>query len=442
MRFAVGIVVAGIVALALGVPPALANGRNPHTVGIYTKKGDAQTLYVATTFGLAISHDGGCTFHWLCEQNIGYGGTWDPTYGVTPDGTIFATTFEGLRISRDGGCTFTTAASTANLWIDALTIGPTGEIWIGTAETAGMNDVFASTDNGVTFTSRGMASAEKWWKSVVIAPSDPARVYITGYQVAGTPTAYFYRSDNSGTDWTPSPLANVMYAGTPVLRVRAVDPANKDIVYMSSEASNPPSGDRLYRSTDGGATWTEVLAASAAIHDVLVRDAQTVFVATQIRTTTSLVGGPTYKSVDGGVTFTQLSGVPEMACLTQDANGDLLGCGANWEPDFKAIARSTDGGATWTKQWRFIEMADALQCPAGTEQHDTCDVSLWDCTECLTDLKRQFGATGPTCGVAATDSPAPKKSSGCCGVGDPVGVLWAVLVGVALVLTRRRRTTR
>jgi hypothetical protein len=301
--------------------------------------------------------------------------------------------------------------------------------------------VLSSTDNGATFQSKGMASAAVWWKSVAVAPSNAQRVYITGYQVAGTPAAYFYRSNNGGTDWTPSALANVMYAGTPVLRVRAVDPANPDIVYMSSEASNPPSGDRLYRSADGGATWTEVLAASASVHDVLVRDGQTVFVATQIRTTTSLVGGPTYKSVDGGLTFTQLTGVPEMACITQDAAGDLLGCGANWEPDFAAIARSSDGGATWSKQWRFVEMADALQCPAGTEQHDTCDVSLWDCAECLTDLKRQFGASGPTCGVGATDSPVPKKSSGCCGVGDPVGALWALVV-VLVLGPRRRRTTR
>ena len=108
-------------------------------------------------------------------------------------------------------------------------------------------------------------------------------------------------------------------------------------------------------------------AASAAIHDVLVRDGQTVFVADPDSYDHIAVGGLTYKSVDGGVTFTQLTNVPEMACLTQDASGDLLGCGANWEPDFKAIARSQDGGATWTKQWRFIEMADALQCPAGTD---------------------------------------------------------------------------
>ncbi len=441
-----GPVVAALgLALVAALPSvASANGRNPHTVSIHMRKGDAQSLYVGTTFGFAISNDGGCTFHWLCEQSIGYGGTWDPAYEVASDGAIFATTFEGLRVSRDGGCTFSTVPSTGNQWIDALTIGPSGDVWIGTATTAGMNDVLVSTDNGMTFSSRGMASAEKWWKSVAVAPSNAQRVYITGYQVAGTPAAYFYRSDNGGTDWTPSPLANVMYGGTPVLRVRAVDPANPDVVYLSSEASNPPSGDRLYRSLDGGATWTEVLATSASIHDVLVRDAQTVFVATQIRTATSLVGGPTYKSSDSGASFTELSGVPQMACIAQDASGDLLGCGANWEPDFAAIARSSDGGATWTKQWRFIEMADALKCPAGTEQHDTCDVSLWDCPACLTDLKRQFGAKGPTCGVQATDAPAPKKATGCCGVGDPVGALWALVVGWLLLLRPpgRRRTTR
>ena len=102
---------------------AAANGRNPHAVGIYFRPGDPDAMYVATTFGFLASHDGGCTFDWMCEQSIGYGGTWDPHYAVSMDGTIFATTFEGLRISRDGGCTFTTAAPTNSLWIDALTIG-------------------------------------------------------------------------------------------------------------------------------------------------------------------------------------------------------------------------------------------------------------------------------------------------------------------------------
>jgi len=429
-----------VVAVALAASPGAvrANGRNPHTVGIWFRPGDAQTLYVSTTFGFLLSKDSGCTFNWMCEQSIGYGGTWDPRYAIATDGTIFATTFEGLRVSRDGGCTFTTATGTAGLWIDALTIGPGGEVWVGTAETGGVNDVLASTDNGMTFQSRGMQSPEIWWKSVAVAPSNPQRVYITGYQIATNPTPYFYRSDNDGASWTPSPLANVTYGGTPVIRVQTVDPSNPDIVYMTSEASNPPSGDRLYRSTDGGMTFTEVLATGALVHDVVIRDATHVFVATQLRTASSLVGGPTYASTDGGVTFTQMTGVPELACLVQSPDGSLLGCGANWEPDFKAIARSVDGGATWDKVWRFVEMNDAVQCDPGTVQHDTCDVMLWDCPTCGTDLKRQFTAKGPTCGAAATDPPVPKKAgSGCCGAGDPVGALWAL--AVFGVLRRRRR---
>jgi hypothetical protein len=65
---------------------AHANGRSPQTIGVYPKPGEPQTLYVATTFGLLSSTDEGCTMRWMCEQSIGYGGTWDPLYAVGSDG--------------------------------------------------------------------------------------------------------------------------------------------------------------------------------------------------------------------------------------------------------------------------------------------------------------------------------------------------------------------
>src|SRR5678815_5720190 len=159
------------VVIAAGI--AHANGRAPQTIGIYPEPGDPSTFYLATTFGLFVTHDEGCTMYWMCEQSIGYGGTWDPAYAVGSDGTVFATTFKGLRVSRDGGCTFTTATAElaandpnriADIWIDAVDIGPTGEVWVGTAESGHTNDIFMSMDNGVTFTSRGMLSPEIWWK--------------------------------------------------------------------------------------------------------------------------------------------------------------------------------------------------------------------------------------------------------------------------------------
>jgi len=439
-------------AIVLAAAPAHANGRSPLTNGITLQPGDDQSIYLATTFGLLISHDDGCTFRWVCEQNIGYGGPWDPKYAVAMDGAIFATTFGGLRVSRDAGCSFTTATADlptgdpnriADIWIDALDIGPTGDVWAGTAETGHTNDVFVSKDNGRTFAGTGLLSPEIWWKSIKVAPSNPQRVYATGYQIANTPTAYLKISANAGTSWTDSPLANVMYASTPVILVKAVDATNPDIVYMTSIGANPPSGDRLYRSSDGGVTWTDVLDTSATIHDVVIKG-QTVTVATQIQTTQALMGGPPYQSSDGGATFTQLANAPQLACLAQRPDGTILGCGANWDPDYKAVARSIDNGATWTKVWRFVELAGAVQCPVGTVEHDTCDVTLWDCPTCASDLKRQFGAKGPSCGASSTDvagDATPKKSGGCCdaSTGAPIGAIWSLLVLGWIMRSRRRR---
>jgi hypothetical protein len=429
-------------AIVLAAATAHANGRAPLTNGIYFKPGDPHSLYVASTFGLLISRDEGCTFHWLCEQNLGYGGTWDPKYAIAADGTIFATTFDGLRVSRDGGCSFQTA--TADLWIDALDIGPTGEVWIGTAETGQPNDVYVSTDNGVTFASRGLASQAIWWKSVKVAPSDASRVYVTGYQVAGMaddggtlpPTPHLYRSSDGGAEWTASPLAGVQLAATPVLLVKAIDPADPSVLYVTSVGANPPSGDRLYRSTDGGETFAEVLATTAAVHDVVIRTADHVLIATQFASPQVIVGGTAYQSLDGGLTFEVMPDAPQLACLGLAPDGTLVGCGANWQPDYKSVARSRDGGATWEKVWRFVELAGPLACPPGTPEHDVCELGQWD------TLRRQFGATGPVCGDHVVDGavePPPPKNGGCCGAGGGSPLPGAALVVIAGAWARRRR---
>ena len=57
-------------------------------------------------------------------------------------------------------------------------------MWVGTAESGQPNDIYMSMDNGVTFTSRGMQSSTIWWKSVKVAPTNMARVYAAGYEVA------------------------------------------------------------------------------------------------------------------------------------------------------------------------------------------------------------------------------------------------------------------
>ena len=419
--------------LALGAA-ASANGRPPLTNGVFFRPGDTQSIYVRSTFGLLVSHDDGCSFRWVCERAIGYGGEFDPKYAIATDGTIFATTFTGLKMTRDG-CTWTMApVGPGEVWVDAIDIGPNGDVWVATAESAAPNNVYRSTDNGASFAARGMLSPQVWWKSVKVAPSDAQVVYVAGYQVAGAPTARLYRSANAGEDWTERPLfgeqrdpPTMKFGATPIVLVAAIDPKDPNTLLLTSIEANPPKGDRLYRSTDAGVTFTQVLATNDKIRDVFYAADGSVYVAT--------LGSGTYHSTNRGADFTPLQGPPQLGCLGQRSDGALVGCGANWEPDFKAVARTTDG-AQWQKVFRFVELAGPLQCPAGTTVGDLCE-PMWP------SLKELFGATGPGMCPAAPDGPPPKKPSGggCCDAGDSSPSGFLVLI-VALVLRRRYRPSR
>jgi photosystem II stability/assembly factor-like uncharacterized protein len=423
-------------ALVLASASVWANDRSPFTNGVFFGPNDHQSIYVRTTFGLLISHDDGRHFKWICEQNIGYRGRFDPKYAIAGNGAIFATTFSGLRISHDGGCSFTTATAVlpagdanriADMWIDALDIGPTGEVWVGTSETGKPNDVYRSTDGGASFKHTGMQSSTMFWKSIKIARSNAQRVYIAGYQLSPTPLAALLHSDDAGAHWARSPLGNVMFGATPIVYVVAVDPTDPDNLFVNSWGANPPNGDRLYRSTDAGQTLTEVLATTQPITDVAIAAANTVAVATGT--------GGSFVSTTGGETFQPMATPPQLACLGQRDDGQLIGCGANWAPDFQAVSRSVDA-TTWQKVFQFVELDGPLACPAGTAEHDICDQQLW------AGLRDQLGATGSPYGPALHRSgadPPVNQSRGCCNTGDsgPTGLL--LTLAVRGLLLRRRR---
>lgn len=450
-------VVVALAVCAAGAAPAWGNGRPPATSGVYLRPGTPGAIYLRTTFGLLVSQDDGCSFRWVCEKAIGYGGEFDPKYVITPGGTLFATTFEGLRVSRDGGCTWATATAEqaagapgriADLWIDAIDLAPTGDLWVATAESAGLNDVYHSTDDGVTFQPRGLSSATVWWKSLEVAPSRPQRVYVTGYQVAPEAAAFLHRTDDTGATWTAVPLpASVVFGATPLVKLAAVDPTNPDHVLLISVGAHPPAGDRLYRSLDAGATFAEALVTTEPIKDVVFRGTGAIVVAAS--------GGGTYQAQGTGA-FTALGQAtpnapdarpPQLGCLVERADGQLLGCGANWQPDYMALGRATEPVA-FQKVFRFVELAGPLACPAGTTTHTECEPQ-WPA------LQQQFGATGPaaTCeGVVPPPIDAPPEprtpgtAGGCCdaGAGAPADVAALVgLVGCGLAgLGRRRRARR
>ena len=204
----------------------------------------------ATTFGLLISHDDGCTFNWVCEQNIGYGGEFDPKYAIATDGTIFATTFRACASA-------TTAAAGSRPRRRAAAGDPAASPNLdrrdrhrarparsGSAPRRAASRTTSIVVDGQRRHVHARAACSRRRSGGRASRSRRAnaqRVYITGYQVADRDGGQIRRprtccaATTPARTWTPSPLdRRARTASTPIVLVEAVDPPNPDIVYLMS----------------------------------------------------------------------------------------------------------------------------------------------------------------------------------------------------------------
>ncbi|MHC4406895.1 MAG: WD40/YVTN/BNR-like repeat-containing protein, partial [Planctomycetota bacterium] len=206
---------------------------------------------------------------------------------------------------------------------------------------------------------------------VTIDPNNRFTIWVgTGEDVGGRHVGYgdgVYKSLDGGKTFKNTGLEQTEHI-TKIL----VDPRNSDVVYVAAQGPLwAPGGQRgLYKSTDGGQTWEQILAKGeyTGVTDVVFdpRDGDVLFAAThqRHRTVWALVnGGPEsaiHKSTDGGRTWRELKdGLPDedkgkisLAVSPQKpdvvyATIELAGrTGGSW--------RSTNGGETWTKTSDYI----------------------------------------------------------------------------------------
>jgi hypothetical protein len=442
-----------LILAAAGETAAHPNGRFPATTNVHFEPGKTENIYLAVTFGLLKSTDGGKTFRWVCETAIGYGGVFDPDYAVSPEGNIYANTFEGVRVSRNGGCVWEQVVGLdPELFVSEVEVGPDGRVWVTSSNGGKPNDVYVS-DDGTEFRSSDLPNPIGWWSSLRTTADNPMRIYVTGFvneNEAGEKEALLRRSDDGGKTWLPIEMTGpgFDFGQESSFRLLAVSPTNADVVFAHVPGIIDPVGDALYRSEDAGVTWERVFDFRNLITSFHIRpDGETVIAAS-----TEACPGDPDPMAKGCVQISREAGAagswaaaaqqPRLACIGERSDGLLFGCAANFAPDNFALGSSKDG-ESWDKVFRFADLVGPLECDSGTEQAQ-CTVSSWPAVcEMLGLCDPPDAGGGPDAAVTDDDdgSEDGDDSGGCCRVGGSGDTGWVpgLLVALFLVGWRSRK---
>ena len=188
--------------------------------------------------------------------------------------------------------------------------------------TVGSGGVWKTETSGTTWAPIFDAQGSYSIGCVTLDPSNPETVWVgTGENVSGRHVGFgdgVYKSLNGGKTWTNMGLAKSEHIGRIL-----VDPRNSDVVYVAAEGPLWSSGGErgLYKTADGGKAWTLALKISddtgitSAEFDGANPDIIYAAAYQRRRSVAAFMGGGPesglHKSVDGGKTWRKLTvGLP------------------------------------------------------------------------------------------------------------------------------------
>ena len=192
--------------------------------------------------------------------------------------------------------------------------------------------------------------------------------FLTGdhHYLVATASGGLWLTENGGTTWKPLFDSQGSYA----LGVVEVAPTDKDTIWVGTGENNAQRsvgfGDGVYKSTDGGATWSNMgLKDSGHISQIWIHpeDVDTVIVAAQGPLWSPGGDRGLYKTTDGGKSWTRILEIDENTGINEfvvhpDDHDQIVASSyqrrrhvwvlINGGPS-SGIYRTTDGGENWNK---------------------------------------------------------------------------------------------
>lgn len=206
---------------------------------------------------------------------------------------------------------------------------------------------------------------------VTIDPNNPLIVWVgTGENNSQRSVGYgdgVYKSLDGGKTWKNMGLKNSEHIGKIV-----IDPRNSEVVYVAAQGPLwAPGGDRgLYKTTDGGKTWKQILFISenTGVSDLACdpRNPDILYASAYQRRRhvwTLINGGPEsalYKSTNGGNEWKKLeSGLPKeelgrIGLAVSPANPEVVYAIVEAANKAGGFFRSTDMGENWEKRSSYV----------------------------------------------------------------------------------------
>ncbi len=422
----------GLVALcSLGVfvvPNASAHiGLEPQAIDVLHPPGQALPLDLESTFGLFRSDDAE-EWRFTCHEALlaepGNPSNQVPVYGRTSDSLLVALRSLGLGFSpdvdvyrsTDGGCDWSPVSGLANRTINQFAVLSDGStVIVGSADIGSPNGLFVSTDGGADFDDSDTTDMDGLVLSVAAGPGQVA--WAASLAPSGITV---WRSEDAGATWTGELFDFDTENDSPInVTITMADDVDPLIAWIGVSGQ---SFDYIYRTGDGGQSFTEEFRTTLSVTDGVSGDPKMI----------TFSGGRPASSPDG-TEFDLESNLPFTEGVGWPPSG--LHLATSRTEDF-ALARLD--GSDLTPLMAFGDIFEQIECPAGSRHALACE-PLWNDALAVLDVYRSSGDDDDGDDDDAGDDDDDVDGCDCSASLAAKGTPSPLVLSAALLLAWRRR---